>query len=181
MKAPWRRIWGWLVPPPRTRRLNSSGRSVKLNYWLVIKASSSPLPHIKLPQWPILMPLMPSIFLICHFICLVFAFVSFWTNFRGEPVVCFSSPAGESVQLPGTLLPPTARHCSLPGSLSVHDDKVNIVTTHFKSFSVSFGTRVHCFHSFLFFFPFFCTVLLESSLRGMKSMIVKTVQSNSGC
>lgn len=39
MKAPWRRIWGWLVPQPRTQRLNSSGRFVKLNYWLVKKAS----------------------------------------------------------------------------------------------------------------------------------------------
>lgn len=108
-----------------------------------------------------------DVFLILHFVCLVLCFS--WTDFRGEPVVCFSSPAGESVQLPRTLLPPTARHCSLPGSLSVHDDKVNMVATNLNSFSVSYGTRLHCL---FFFFFFFLTVLLKSSLRGKSSMIL---------
>lgn len=43
---------------------------------------------------------------------------------RGEPAVCLPSPAGESLQLPGALLPPTSHHRCLSGSLSVHDDKV---------------------------------------------------------
>lgn len=52
-------------------------------------------------------------------------FPTFRSLFRGEPAVCLSSPAGESLQLPGTLLPPTAYHCCLSGTFSVHDDKVN--------------------------------------------------------
>ena len=47
--------------------------------------------------------------------------------FRREPAVCIPSPAGESLQLPRTLFPPTAHHCCLPGTLSVHDDKVNTI------------------------------------------------------
>lgn len=140
MKAPWRRIWGWLVPQLRTQRLNSSGRSVKRNYWLVIKAS--PVPH-----WAaFIFQDLTDLFVMLHFIPL---FVCFWTDFRGEPVVCFSSTAGESVQLPRTLLPPTARHCSLPGSLSVHDDKVNGHHIKFKSFlhyrwALLFLSFLHC-------------------------------------
>lgn len=44
---------------------------------------------------------------------------------RGESAVCIPSPAGESLQLPRTLFPPTAHHCCLSGTLSIHDDKVN--------------------------------------------------------
>lgn len=67
------------------------------------------------------------IFLIHHPICRFYLF-------RGEPVVCISSAAGESLQLPRTLLPPTAHHGCLPVSLSVHDDKVNILPIHMISF-----------------------------------------------
>lgn len=47
---------------------------------------------------------------------------------RGEFAVCIPSPAGESLQLPRTLFPPTAHHCCLSGTLTVHDDKVNTLT-----------------------------------------------------
>lgn len=47
-----------------------------------------------------------------------------FSSVRGEPTVYIPSPAGESLQLTWTLLPPTADHCCLSGSLSVYDDQV---------------------------------------------------------
>lgn len=144
MKVLWKRIWGWLAPQLKIQRLNSSERSVKLNYWLVIKTSFSASHQAALithSHARCAKIFHIYIFLILHPICHFYLF-------RGEPVVCISSTAGESLQLPRTLLPPTAHHGCLPSSLSVYDDKVNILPIHMISSSVYYYTDVWCY-----FFP----------------------------
>lgn len=72
--------------------------------------------------------------------------------------MCVPSSAGESVQLPRTLFPPTAHHCRLPGTLSIHDDKVHI--THFPVLSL--------YSSYRLVLLFFLDVKLED-LKDWKS------------
>lgn len=163
MKVLWKRIWGWLVPQLKIQRLNSSERSVKLNYWLVIKTSFFSASHqaalINHSHARCANIFHIYIFLILHPICRFYLF-------RGEPVVCISSTAGESLQLPRTLLPPTAHHGCLPVSLSVHDDKVNILPIHMISLSVCYCTDVWCY---FFFHQLIIRKLTERFMSGLKT------------
>lgn len=129
MRVPLRRTLGWLGLPLTIQRPNSSERSARLNYWQVVNTS-----------WlmffsPTLKPTIHHpLHLVFHLYieCVVFSCVTSTSSphhpsvFRGEPAVCFSSPAGEGLQLPGWLFPPTAHHSGLSGTLTVHDDQVNI-------------------------------------------------------